>query len=82
MVLALLKREKVRADDVLDVRSTVQKLIDLHVGVFVAIARRLVVVFFGKEAERSQNETRQAANAVEQLAEVFGGELSWPRRCS
>jgi hypothetical protein len=71
----LLQREKMRVDDVLDVRPPVQKLVHLNVAVVVGLPRLLPVVRFRKEARRSEDETRQAEVAVEHLAQILGSEL-------
>ncbi|HXC79620.1 MAG TPA: hypothetical protein VNU19_21515, partial [Candidatus Acidoferrum sp.] len=67
--------EKMRADDVLNVRPPVQKLVDLDVGIIVGLSSLLPVVQFRKKTRRSQDETGQTANVVEQLAQILGGDL-------
>ena len=59
-----------RVDDVLNVRAPVQKLVALDVGIVVGLPSLFPVVRLREKARRSQDQTRQTARAVEQLAPV------------
>src|SRR5262245_29567276 len=65
-------------DNIRNVRPSVEILIDLDIDVGVLLPGLFPIIGFWKEAGRSQYETWQTADAVEQLAQVLGSELGDP----
>ena len=82
----LFDRQQMGRYDILDVCAAIQKLVQLQVVVVEALSRIAVVILFREEARRPQDQARQAAAILEQLAQMLGGELRcavdvlWTRR--
>jgi hypothetical protein len=62
----------VGGDDVFDVGSSVEELVELEVGVVVGVAGGGMVVLLGEEAGGFQDDAGEVLVAVEELAEVLG----------
>ena len=71
----LLDRQQMGGDDILDIDAAIEKLVCLRIFVAVGRAHRGVVVLLGKEPRRAEDDAGQAVPAVQQLAQVLGGEL-------
>ena len=71
----LFEREQMGGDDVLEVDSAVEQLVDLDVEVVVGFADLVAVVGLGKEPGGAQDQTRQPVVLPDQLTQILGGGL-------
>ena len=73
----LFQRQQMGADHIADVDAAVKKLVGLGILRRISVSNGGIVVVFGKETRRPENDHRQAGFAGKEFAQAFGGEFRY-----